>query len=62
MRPRPDNAGPESDDDILTRHERVRLLDDLTMPVKEGLRPDKSGSKGRPKKGNTPDTWAITVQ
>lgn len=62
VRPRPDNAGPESDDDIIARHQRVRLLDTLSMPVKEGLRPDKSACKGRPKKGKAPDTWAITVQ
>ena len=62
VRPHNEASGPESDDDIIERHRRVTLLDALAMPVKDGPRPDKSASKGRPRAAESPTTWPVTVQ
>lgn len=62
VRPHNETSGAEPLESIAERHRRVALLDALSMPVKQGLRPDKSKKRGRPKRDEEPSTWAITVQ
>lgn len=60
--PHNEQQGPETAEQVLDRHRKTAVLDALAMPVKEGLRPVKTGTRGRPREGSGCTDWAITVQ
>lgn len=47
---------------VIKHARKVRYLDSLAMPIRNGFKKMKSATKGRPSKEAPPEKWSITVQ
>ena len=48
--------------EIIKHDRKIRYIDSLAMPIRNGLKKVKSGTSGRPSKTVAPEKWSITVQ
>jgi len=62
VKPHDEKKGEETDEEIIERDKRTRLLDALAMPVKRGLLPLVDRKKDDASQPEVAQTWSITVQ